>query len=143
MNYELIHSSNNDIKRLIKYKKITIYEYANNLSEEEINEINNYVSNSVPKLLSDYCNIVINNKTVGCVLITNIEDGKLLDEIYIEEKFRNHGIGTDIIKNIIKENDIVYLWVYKENVQAISLYKRLGFKVIDETDSRYYMKYNK
>ena len=143
MNYELIHSSNNDIKRLIKYKKITIYEYANNLSEKEINEINNYVSNSVPKLLSDYCNIVINNKTVGCVLITNIEDGKLLDEIYIEEKFRNHGIGTDIIKNIIKENDIVYLWVYKENVQAISLYKRLGFKVIDETDSRYYMKYNK
>lgn len=143
MNYELIHSSNNDIERLIKYKKKTIYEYAYNLSEEEINRINNYVSNSVSKLLSDYFNIVINNKVVGCVLLTSIEDGKLLDEIYIEEKFRNNGIGTDIIKNIIRENDIVYLWVYKENVQAISLYKRLDFKVIDETDSRYYMKHNK
>ena len=142
MNYELMKSSNNDIERLIEYKKKTIYEYANNLREEEINKINNYVSNNVPKLLNDYYNIVIDNKVIGCVLVTNTKDGKLLDEIYIEEQFRNNGIGSDIIKNIIKENDIVYLWVYKENVQAISLYKRLGFKIIDETDSRYYMRYD-
>lgn len=30
MNYKLIMSSNNDIERLIKYKKKTIYEYAKN-----------------------------------------------------------------------------------------------------------------
>ena len=142
MKYELINSSKNDIERLIKYKKETIYEFANNLSEEEINRINNYIITSVPKLLDNYFNIVINNKVIGCVLITNKDDGKLLDEIYIEEKFRNKGIGTSIIKDIIRENSIVYLWVYKENKQAISLYKKLGFKVIDETDSRYYMKHN-
>lgn len=142
MKYELINSSKNDIERLIKYKKETIYEFANNLSEEEINRINNYIITNVPKLLDNYFNIVINNKVIGCVLITNKDDGKLLDEIYIEEKFRNKGIGTSIIKDIIRENSIVYLWVYKENKQAISLYKKLGFKVIDETDSRYYMKHN-
>ena len=65
----------------------------------------------------------------------------MLDEIYVEQEYRNKGIGTDIIKNVINENDIIYLWVYKENVKAISLYKKLGFNVIDETDSRYYMKY--
>lgn len=142
MKYELINSSKNDIERLIKYKKETIYEFANNLPEEEINRINNYIITYVPKLLDNYFNIVINNKVIGCVLITNKDDGKLLDEIYIEEKFRNKGIGTSIIKDIIRENTIVYLWVYKENKQAISLYKKLGFKVIDETDSRYYMKHN-
>ena len=142
MKYELINSSKNDIERLIKYKKETIYEFANNLSEEEINRINNYIITNVPKLLDNYLNIVINNKVIGCVLITNKDDGKLLDEIYIEEKFRNKGIGTSIIKDIIRENSIIYLWVYKENKQAISLYKKLRFKVIDETDSRYYMKYN-
>ena len=66
MNYELIKSYNNDIERLIKYKKKTIYEYAKNLSEEEINRINNYVSINVPKLLNDYFNILINNKVIGC-----------------------------------------------------------------------------
>ena len=67
----------------------------------------------------------------------------MLDEIYLEEKYRNKGIGTNIIKEVINNNDIIYLWVYKENVQAISLYKKLGFNVIEETESRYYMKYSK
>ena len=39
-------------------------------------------------------------------------------------------------------NKNIYLWVYKENIKAVSLYKRLGFKIIDETESRYYMEYN-
>ncbi len=141
MKYELVKSSNKDIDRLIDYKKRTIFEYAKDLSKEEINKINNYVTNEVPKLINDYCNIVVDNKTIGCLLLTKKDDGKLLDEIYLEEEYRNKGIGTSILKEVISSNDIVYLWVYKENIQAISLYKKLGFIVIDETDSRYYMKH--
>ena len=70
-------------------------------------------------------------------------NSKLLDEIYLEEEYRNKGIGTEIIKDILNNNDVVYLWVYKENEKAISLYKKLGFNVIEETESRYCMKYNK
>ena len=143
MNYKLIKSSNDDIEKLIDYKKRTIYEYAKNLSKDEIDKINNYVKNNVPKLLNNYYNIVGDNKIVGCLLLTDKDDGILLDEIYLEEKYRNKGIGTDIIKKVISNNDIIYLWVYKENIQAISLYKKLGFVVIEETESRYYMKYSK
>ena len=141
MNYKLIKSSSKDIEKLIEYKKRTIFEYAKDLPDDEINKINNYVKNNVPKLLNDYSNIIVDNKVIGCLLLTNKDDNILLDEIYIEQEYRNKGIGTDIIKNVINENDIIYLWVYKENVKAISLYKKLGFNVIDETDSRYYMKY--
>ena len=143
MNYKLIKSSNDDIEKLIDYKKKTIFEYAKDLSENEINKINNYVKNNVPKLLNNYSNIVVDDKVVGCLLSTDKNDGTLLDEIYLEEKYRNKGIGTNIIKEVINNNDIIYLWVYKENVQAISLYKKLGFNVIEETESRYYMKYSK
>ena len=143
MKYELVKSSNKDIDRLIEYKKRTIFEYAKDLSKEEINKINNYVTNEVPELINDYCNIVVDNKTVGCLLLTKKDDGKLLDEIYLEEEYRNKGIGTSILKEVISSNDIVYLWVYKKNIQAISLYKKLGFIVIDETESRYYMKCSK
>ena len=143
MDYKLIKSSNDDIEKLIDYKKKTIFEYAKDLSENEINKINNYVKNNVPKLLNNYSNIVVDNKVVGCLLLTDKDDGTLLDEIYLEEKYRNKGIGTSIIKEVINNNDIIYLWVYKENVQAISLYKKLGFNVIEETESRYYMKYSK
>ncbi len=143
MDYKLIKSSNDDIEKLIDYKKKTIFEYAKDLSENEINKINNYVKNNVPKLLNNYSNIIVDDKVVGCLLLTDKDDGTLLDEIYLEEKYRNKGIGTNIIKEVINNNDIIYLWVYKENVQAISLYKKLGFNVIEETESRYYMKYSK
>ena len=143
MEYKLLKSSSNDINRLIEYKKRTIYEYAKDLSDEEIYKINKYVTSEVPKLIDVYCNIVVDNKIIGCILLTNKDDGKLLDEIYLEKEYRNKGIGTEIIRDILSNNDIVYLWVYKENVKAISLYKKLGFNVIEETESRYYMKYNK
>ena len=143
MDYKLIKSSNDDIEKLIDYKKKTIFKYAKDLPENEINNINNYVEDEVPKLLKNYSNIVVDNKIVGCLLLTDKDDGTLLDEIYLEEKYRNKGIGTNIIKEVINNNDIIYLWVYKENVQAISLYKKLGFNVIEETESRYYMKYSK
>ena len=143
MKYKLSKSTDEDINRLIDYKKKTIFEYAKDLSENEINKINNYAKNNVPKLLNNYSNIVVDNKIVGCLLLTNKDDGKLLDEIYLEEEYRNKGIGTDIIKDILNNNDIVYLWVYKENEKAISLYRKLGFNIIEETESRYYMKYSK
>lgn len=79
---------------------------------------------------------------MGCVLVTKNDDGVLIDEIYIEKEYRNNGIGTDIIKNILQNNTIVYLWVYKLNKKAISLYKKLELKIIKETETRYYMRYN-
>ena len=143
MNYKLVKSSNDDIDKLIDYKKKTIFEYAKNLPRDEINKINNYVKNNVEKFLNNYFNIVVDNIMVGCLLLTDRDDGILLDEIYLEEEYRNNGIGTDIIKNVISNNDIIYLWVYKENLIAVSLYKKLGFKVVEATESRYYMKYSK
>lgn len=143
MEYKLLKSSSNDINRLIEYKKRTIYEYAKDLSDEEINKINRYIASEVPKLIDVYCNIMVDNKIIGCLLLTNKDDGKLLDEIYLEKVYRNKGIGTEIIRDILSNNDIVYLWVYKKNDKAISLYRKLGFNVIEETESRYYMKYNK
>ena len=143
MEYKLTKSKDRDINRLIEYKKEIIFEFAKDLKDEEIIEINNYANKEVKKLIKDYCNIVVDNKIVGCLLLTNKNDGKLLDEIYLEKEYRNKGIGTNIIKGIIKDNDIIYLWVYKDNIKAISLYKKLSFNVILETESRYYMKYSR
>ena len=79
---------------------------------------------------------------VGSFLITKNENGLLLDEIFIEEQYRNKGIGTSIIKDVVsKSNSNVYLWVYKDNIKAFNLYNKIGFNIKEETDSRYYMEY--
>lgn len=142
MQYKIIKSSIKDIDLLKEYKKRTIYEYAKGLSTKEIASINNYIDREVHSLISNYYNIIVNNKIIGCLMLTDHGAGKLLGELYIEEVYRNQKIGTSIITNIINHNNHVYLWVYKENIKAISLYKRLGFKIKEETETRYYMEYS-
>lgn len=141
MKYNLEVSSKENIDILIKYKLNSIIEYASDLSNKELDEINTYVKDNVPKQIRNYKLINIDGNIVGCILVENKDDGVIIDELYIEEKYRNNGIGTDLINNVISNNNIVYLWVYKLNVKAIKLYKRLGFKIIKETENRYYMKY--
>lgn len=141
--YKLVKASKKDIPRLIKYKKDIIYMYSKDLVEDERNKIDEYVITSANEMFEDYYNIIIDDKIIGSILLKDMPQGKLIDEIYIEKEFRNNGIGTDIIRKMLENNRNIYLWVYKENKKAISLYNRLGFIIVDETDSRYYMKYNK
>lgn len=141
MDYKLEKATVSDVSKLIDYKLKNIFEYATNLQNDEIVRINNYVETHIPVQLENYKIIHINNEMVGCLLVENKYDGVLIDEIYLEENYRNIGIGTDIIKKIISKNDIIYLWVYKLNIKAVSLYKKLGFSIIEETETRYFMKY--
>ena len=141
--YKLVKASKKDIPRLIKYKKDIIYMYSKDLVEDERNKIDEYVITSANEMFEDYYNIIIDDKIIGSILLKDMPQGKLIDEIYIEKEFRNNGIGTDIIRKMLENNRNIYLWVYKENEKAVSLYKRLGFIIVDETESRYYMKYDK
>ena len=142
VSYKLDNANETDISKLIEYKLRSIFSYAKNLPKEEINKITSYVQNSIPKKIKNYRIVCVDNKKVGCILLENKDDGVLLDEIYLEENYRNKGIGSNIINKIISENNIIYLWVYKLNIRAISLYRRLGFKVIQEDENRYYMKFD-
>ena len=140
--YKLENASIKDIERIKKYKLNTIFEYAKDLDKKEVEKINNYVNKTIPKQIFEYKNIVLNNIIVGSFLITKNENGLLLDEIFIEEKYRNKGIGTSIIKDVVsKSNSNVYLWVYKDNIKAFNLYNKIGFNIKEKTDSRYYMEY--
>lgn len=143
MKYDLIKATNNDIDFIKKAKLYNILKYAHDLTEKDILNINNYVEKSLLVEMSNYKIIVHDNKKIGCLLVTEKEDSITLDEIYLEEEYRNKKIGTNIIANILKSNSLVYLWVYKENTKAISLYKKMEFKVINETETRYYMEYSK
>ena len=142
--YKLEKATTNDIARIKKYKLQTILEHAKNLSNEEITDIKIYVNESLPSIITDYQNIIYNEKVIGSLLIRTIENGFLLDEIYIEKEYRNKKIGSSIIKDfLLKSERNFYLWVYKSNTKAIKLYKSLGFNIIEETKTRYYMEYLK
>ena len=107
--YKLVKASKKDIPRLIQYKKDIIYMYSKDLAEDERNKIDEYVITNLNETFKDYYNIIIDDKIIGSVCIKELENAKLLDEIYLEKEFRNKGIGTDIIRKIIENNESVYL----------------------------------
>lgn len=71
------------------------------------------------------------NKMVGFIEIKNYEKEIYLYRFFIDEKYRNRGIGTVALKKIIdmskKQNKDMSLEVIGENI-ARDLYERLGFK---------------
>ena len=120
--YKLENASIKDIERIKKYKLNTIFEYSKDLDKEEVEKINNYVNKTIPKQIFEYKNIVLNNIIVGSFLITKNENGLLLDEIFIEEQYRNKGIGTSIIKDVVsKSNNNVELLFLKFILTLLSL----------------------
>lgn len=55
-------------------------------------------------------------------------DEAFLYNFEVNEKYRNHGIGSEILKYILKQYKVNELTVEETNYNAIRLYKRFGFK---------------
>ncbi len=143
ISYSLENAVRSHQEILQEFKLNTIFDYAKDLTKEETEKIKKYVQENIEKEIQNYQVLKIKNQIIGCFCIKSYEDGILLDEIYLLEPYRDKKIGSTLIKKILKENKIVYLWVYKENVIALNLYKKLGFKIQEETETRYFMRYKK
>ena len=85
--------------------------------------------------------IILDGKQIG-VLETNITDnGDLfINEINLLKDYQGKGIGTKILSDILYNNldRRIILQLFKDN-PAINLYKRLGFKIYNETETHYQM----
>lgn len=79
----------------------------------------------------EYYKIIFNNQMVGFIGIKNYPKEIYLYRFFINEKYRNQGIGTIALNKIIdmakRENKDMSLEVTGDNI-ARDLYERLGFK---------------
>lgn len=68
-------------------------------------------------------------KAVGTSELFTYNNYGKVENIFVDEAFRNKGICTEMLKDIIKNNEEnIYLTTYTED-DAISLYKKLDFKI--------------
>lgn len=89
-----------------------------------------------------------NNDNIGYVFAKRVDDGYLLDGLYVLESFRNKGIARKLLNEIINEISLkgeykIFIKVLKENIFAHNLYKSLGFIIQKEDELKYYMIYKK
>lgn len=91
------------------------------------------------------------NKIIGAVWVRIMDDYGHIDNetpsfaISLYEDYRNYGIGTALMKemlNVLKQAGYkqASLAVQKENY-AVKMYKNVGFVIVDENEEEYIMLY--
>ena len=80
----------------------------------------------------------------NAVLYAVTEDGSMagfgvfgegrLDHLYVRPIFQGKGIGTRLLEAAQTRFDHLGGWVFERNTEAIKLYERHGFKVVERTD---------
>jgi ribosomal protein S18 acetylase RimI-like enzyme len=80
---------------------------------------------------------------IGCISVERREDSIFLAVIEIAPEYQSRGIGTRLIRGLCDEADSrgvpVELKVIRANT-AQRLYRRLGFAVVEETETHYLMR---
>lgn len=72
--------------------------------------------------------IEVDGQTVGYVEFTDTDDDIIISNILVKDEFRNQGIGTAVLKQMISEYYSVTL--APDNEDAKRLYERLGFEEV-------------
>ncbi|MBL4716218.1 MAG: hypothetical protein COC01_06535 [Bacteroidetes bacterium] len=88
--------------------------------------------------------IIVGNQEVGLLTVIDQRDMIFIENVLIIKKYQSKGIGKTLIIQIIdkaiKTKRDILLEVLKVNKRAMDFYERFGFKVIDETNTKYKLK---
>ena len=138
--YTLRPANENDIDKIIEYKTAMALDYIDSAYESEQQRVLEFIQRQASRQLHNYDIVTVEGETAGIVLALRKDDDSLMiSELFIEEKYRNRGIGTAIIRDIVSSEQKVNLWVEKDDVEVWSLFRRLGFKLKSIRGSRYYV----
>lgn len=91
----------------------------------------------------------VENKVIGAVWVRimddygHVEDGVPSFAVSLYKEYRGQGIGTDLMKRMLKELKSrgykkASLAVQKANY-AVKMYQNVGFKIVDENEEEYIM----
>ena len=143
MNIKFRKCTLDDFDFLFKLKKENFKKYVDNIwGWDDDNQIKR-LRIDLEETLEQKNVIIYNDIEVGVFSFYMIEkDICRINEVNILKEYQNLGIGTYILENKLKENSEknikTILQVFKDN-PAMNLYKRLGFKVFEETETHYRM----
>ena len=92
-----------------------------------------WVEQKISKHIEAYTCVMLNGKKVGYFHLEQSAGEAQLDDLYILPEYRGKGIGTTVISHCIEKTKTpIFLYVFKKNVGAIQLYRRMGFVVSQE-----------
>ena len=92
---------------------------------DKVNNIEEIINN---KEIKGY---YIDNELVGIIIYKTLYDTTDLLYIVVDKLYRNKNIASTLLENLIKESNKIILEVRCDNKNAIKLYKKYNFKIIN------------
>jgi len=124
---EYVSAEQRDLPLLFQLNRQLIDEY------EDISSINYdrvlvWVQKNLESKLPYFRKILYNGVPAGFFCLHQGE----LDSLFIFPEFRGMGIGTDVIRHCQEKSPALFLYVFRKNIRALDLYRRMGFQIIKE-----------
>lgn len=119
-------STNNDIERIMQIwldTNISVHKY---ITQEYWTSNEKYVKEAIQEA---EVYVYEDNKEIKGFI--GINKGHI-EGIFVEEKYRNQGIGKELMAYCKNKYNKLTLEVYKKNTKAINFYEREQFKLIKE-----------
>lgn len=142
MNIQYKKARTEDIESIYRLNKKLIDEYEN-IEDIAYDKVLHWVHTKIENCIDEYNTIYVDDKHAGYYRFYKNEEGIFeIDDLYIFTEFQNKGIGSTVVKKCCLEvNEPIMLYVFIKNERAVSLYKRLGFEIIQTiNNSRYIMR---
>ena len=92
---------------------------------DKVNNLKDIINN---KEIKGY---YIDNELVGIIIYKTLYDTTDLLYIVVDKLYRNKNIASTLLENLIKESNKIILEVRCDNKNAIKLYKKYNFKIIN------------
>ncbi len=92
---------------------------------DKVNKLEEIINN---KEIKGY---YIDNELVGIIIYKTLYDTTDLLYIVVDKLYRNKNIASTLLENLIKESNKIILEVRCDNKNAIKLYKKYNFKIIN------------
>lgn len=135
--YKLVKARKCDVEKMMQYSfQTAIVKEPVDLEEKE--RILKEIKEKMNKYWKHYFMIEVDGNQVGMFGFHDIDRSILIEELFIEESYRYCGIGTSIVKNMMKDfkDKNIILWIDKANLSLLSLYEHLGFKKQAESETK-------
>lgn len=126
MNLQFLGAGTDDIDVILTQAKqlIDTYEDIGSIDYEKVLA---WVKRKIAEHISEYRCVLVESKK--CAYYRLCSDGEV-DDLYVLPSYRNQGVGSAILRKCIEESkENLYLYVFSNNIRAISFYERHGFSV--------------
>ena len=117
-----------DAERIFCLSQALIEEYED-VSAIDYDKVLAWMRRKIEHNISSYTRILADGRLAGYYRLVPDGGQMELDDVYVLEAFRNQGIGTQALQEMLCEceRDVI-LYVFTKNVGAMRLYERNGFE---------------